>query len=46
MLDRDAQANARGATHALDGGVEAVARAPLVVRCMYMAVVPDRCLRP
>ena len=26
MLDRDAQANARGATHALDGGVQALAR--------------------
>jgi len=50
VLDRGAQADARGATHLLDRGVQAISRgvvvckplptAPLVVRCMYMAVVP------
>ena len=32
VLDRGAQADARGATHALDGGVQAVACGALVVR--------------
>jgi hypothetical protein len=31
VLDRGAQASARGATHALDGGVQAVARS--AIRC-------------
>jgi hypothetical protein len=37
VLDRGAQTDARGTTHILDRGLQA---APLVVRCMYMAVAP------
>jgi hypothetical protein len=34
VLDRAAHADARGATHVLDRGVQVLAVAPLVVRCM------------
>ena len=40
VLDRGAHADARGASHVLDRGVQTrpFPAAPLVVRCMYMAV--------
>jgi hypothetical protein len=37
---RGAQADARGATHVLDRGCRPLPAAPLVVRYMFMAVVP------
>ena len=44
VLDRGAQANTRGAMHALDDSVQAVARG--AARCALHVRYQDRCLRP